>query len=205
MSIIALDFETANENRASACAVGLAWIEGRQVVRVEERLIRPKPFRFSPFNIRIHGITAEDVENQPEFMDVMSDYFPDLTASLVIAHNAAFDMSVLRAALDYQGQRYPPFSYFCTVKMARLVWPDITSVALPVLASRLGVTFEHHQAGADAYACARIAIAAAELLGVADISDIPDRIGLAPGALFETGWRPCSSPRAPVARRKCRV
>jgi DNA polymerase-3 subunit epsilon len=199
MSIIALDFETANENRASACAVGLAWIKGRQVVRVEERLIRPTPFRFSPFNVRVHGITAADVANQPEFMDVMSSYFPDLANSLVIAHNAAFDMSVLRAALDHRGQRYPTFSYLCTVKMARLVWPDMTSAALPVLASRLGVTFEHHQAGADAYACARVAIAAAELLGVADVSEIPDRIGLAPGALFETGWRPCSSPRVPRA------
>ncbi|MEK1934113.1 MAG: DNA polymerase III subunit epsilon, partial [Pararhizobium sp.] len=55
MKTIAIDFETANEQRGSACSVGLAWIEDGRVVRVEERLIRPKEMRFSSFNIAIHG------------------------------------------------------------------------------------------------------------------------------------------------------
>jgi DNA polymerase-3 subunit epsilon len=193
--VIAIDFETANEDRGSACALGLAWIEGHRVVRVEERLIRPRPGHFSPFNVQIHGITAADVADQPEFPEVLSTYFPDLTGSLVLAHNAAFDISVLRAALDRWGLRYPTFSYLCTVKIARLVWPELPSAALPVVARHVGVSFDHHQAGADAYACARVAIAAAGQLGVAGVSEIPDRIGLKVGSLFETGWQPCSSPR----------
>ena len=35
MTVLALDFETANERRDSACAVGLAWIAGGRVVRRE--------------------------------------------------------------------------------------------------------------------------------------------------------------------------
>jgi len=50
---IAIDFETANEQRGSACSVGLAWIEDGQVTRVEERLIRPRDMRFSGMNIAI--------------------------------------------------------------------------------------------------------------------------------------------------------
>ena len=60
--VVALDFETANEERGSACAVGLAWIDGLRVVRVEERLIRPEPFRFSPFNTQVHGIAADKAD-----------------------------------------------------------------------------------------------------------------------------------------------
>ncbi|HOP20636.1 MAG TPA: hypothetical protein PK585_11175, partial [Amphiplicatus sp.] len=71
MRTIAIDFETANEQRGSACSVGLAWIEGGDVVRVEERLIRPRDMRFSGFNIAIHGIRPEDVANSPEFPEVM--------------------------------------------------------------------------------------------------------------------------------------
>jgi len=56
---IAIDFETANEQRGSACSVGLAWIEDGQVTRVEERLIRPRDMRFSGMNIAIHGIRPD--------------------------------------------------------------------------------------------------------------------------------------------------
>ena len=66
MKTIAIDFETANEQRSSACSVGLAWIEDGQVVRVEERFIRPKTMRFSSFNIAIHGIRPEHVEDAGE-------------------------------------------------------------------------------------------------------------------------------------------
>ncbi len=198
MPVIAIDFETANEDRGSACALGLAWIEGHRVVRVEERFIRPRPFRFSPINIEIHGITPERVAHEPEVSEVLSTYLPELVGSVVLAHNAAFDISVLRAALDGCRRRYPELSYLCTVKIARLVWPELTKATLPAVAAHLGIGFEHHQAGADAWACARVAIAAAERLGVAEVAEIPDRIGLTPGVLFETGWRPCSSPR--VAR-----
>ncbi|MFC6050136.1 DNA polymerase III, partial [Methylobacterium hispanicum] len=60
MTTIAIDFETANERRDSACAVGLAWIEHRRVVRRESRLIRPAELRFAPGNIRVHGILPAD-------------------------------------------------------------------------------------------------------------------------------------------------
>ena len=69
MKLVAVDFETANEKRASPCAAGLAWIENNRVVDVEEHLIRPPGMRFRGFNISIHGIRPEDVEDAPEFPD----------------------------------------------------------------------------------------------------------------------------------------
>ena len=62
---IAIDFETANAKRVSACSVGVAVIEDGRVVETFPSLIKPPPDydTFAPLNVRIHGITSELVES----------------------------------------------------------------------------------------------------------------------------------------------
>ncbi len=105
---LAIDFETANERRDSPCAVGLAWIEGGRVVRRESRLIRPAEMRFSPGNIRVHGIRPRDVASAPSFPEAMAPFLPEIAGSLVLAHNASFDVGVLAATLQAYGCRSRP-------------------------------------------------------------------------------------------------
>jgi DNA polymerase-3 subunit epsilon len=169
MTVIALDFETANERRDSACAVGLAWIAGGRVVRRESRLIRPPDLRFSPGNIRVHGILPADVRDKPDFPSVMAEFLPDLASGLILAHNAGFDLGVLRASLAAYGVRPPAFSYLCTVQIARRVFPAEEGCGLGKVAARLGIRFAHHDAGEDAYACAEIALAAVRETGAPDV------------------------------------
>jgi DNA polymerase III subunit epsilon len=192
MNIIAIDFETANEQRASACSVGLAWIENGAVARVEERLIRPKEMRFSGFNIGIHGIHPEDVEDAPEFPEVMDEFRDDFADAILIAHNAAFDMSVWRASLDTYGLSYPTFEYLCTVKMARKAWPDLESYKLNALGRHLCLKFQHHNAAEDARICGEVALAVAADLGAAGIAAVPALIDMIPGKLYLGGYQPCS-------------
>lgn len=194
MKIIAIDFETANERRASACSVGLAWIEDGAVTRVEERLIRPKQMRFSGFNIAIHGIHPEDVEDAPEFPEVMDEFAADFSGALMLAHNASFDMSVWRASLDLYGQGYPAFDYLCTLQMARHVWRDLPSHKLNALGRHLCIAFEHHNAAADAAVCGQVALAIATDVGAPDLSALPGAIGMTPGQIYAGGYRPCSCP-----------
>ncbi|MFB9951802.1 3'-5' exonuclease [Rhizobium puerariae] len=192
MKTIAIDFETANEQRGSACSVGLAWIEGDRVVRVEERLIRPRDMRFSSFNIAIHGIRPEDVEDAGEFSEVMDEFIDDFRGATMIAHNAAFDFSVWRACLDVHRQAYPELSYLCSVKMARKVWPHLGSHKLNVLADHLGLRFAHHNAAEDAAICAEAAIAIARSLRASHVRDVPAMIGMQAGRLFSGGYTPCT-------------
>jgi DNA polymerase-3 subunit epsilon len=172
MTILAIDFETANERRDSACAVGLAWIEGARIVRREARLIRPPELRFAPGNIRVHGIVPADVRGQPEFPAVMAEFLPDLANGLILAHNAPFDMGVLRASLAAYGLPVPALSYLCTLQIARQVFPDPAGCGLGKVAARLGIRFEHHDAGEDAYACAEIALAAMRRTGADDVAGL---------------------------------
>ncbi len=193
---IAIDFETANEERGSACSVGLAWIEDNKVVRVEERLIRPRSMRFSSFNIAIHGIRPEHVEDAPEFPEVMDEFADDFAGAMMIAHNAAFDFSVWRSALDSYRQPYPSLSYLCSVKMAQRLWPHLTSHKLNILAQYLGLTFRHHNAAEDAAICAEASLAMARHAGVGAIAHIAPSIGMRPGRLFAGGYEACSCRRA---------
>ncbi len=192
MKTIAIDFETANEQRGSACSVGLAWIENGKVVRVEERLIRPKDMRFSSFNIAIHGIRPEQVEDAGEFPEVMDEFVDDFAGATMIAHNAAFDFSVWRACLDQYRQSYPQLSYLCSVKMAQKVWPHLGSHKLNILAQHLGLSFLHHNAAEDAAICAQASLAIAKALRVTEIRDIAPAIGMRTGRLYAGGYDACT-------------
>lgn len=192
MKTIAIDFETANEQRGSACSVGLAWIEDGRVVRVEERLIRPRDMRFSSFNIAIHGIRPEQVEDAGEFPEVMDEFADDFAGATMIAHNAAFDFSVWRACLDQYRQAYPELTYLCSVKMAKNVWPHLINHKLNVLAEHLGLALRHHNAAEDAAVCAEASLAIARSVGAAHVQDVPAMIGMTAGRLYAGGYSACT-------------
>jgi DNA polymerase III subunit epsilon len=183
---LAIDFETANEERGSACAIGLAWIENASVVRRERRLIRPNELRFNQHNIRVHGIRPEDVHDKPELPDVLVEFLPDITGALILAHNAAFDIEVLCASLRKYRQPFPEFIFYCTMDISRCLWPKLASVSLYSVASHFGIQFQHHDPAEDAFACAQIAIFAAEDVGVSEVIDISKKISIQPGKV-ETG------------------
>lgn len=67
MRAVAIDFETANEQRASPCSIGLAWIADGVIEAVEHHYIRPPGMRFAPFNIAFHGIGPDQVRDADEF------------------------------------------------------------------------------------------------------------------------------------------
>ena len=179
MKTIALDFETANPKPGNACQLGLAFIEGGRVTRVEERMIRPKDMWFT--FTRIHGIAAEHVCDAPEFPAVLAEFEADLDRALVLAHNAPFDQGVMRACARAYGIRAPRMKFLCTLEIARVVWPHLRSKALNNVASYLGIRFQHHNAAQDARACAEIALAATAEVRALEIVDLPSRLAV---------WRP---------------
>ena len=167
LDFTAIDFETANPSRASACAVGLVKVRDGQIVHETGTLIQP-PGAFSEFNywnVRVHGITPAMVAGAPTCRQAalfIKDYVMD---DLLVAHNAAFDMSVLRAAFAVEGIPVPGVDYVCTLALARRAC-DLASNKLPEVAAEFGVTLvKHHDASADARCAAEIAVAMARRHG----------------------------------------
>lgn len=160
MKFVAIDFETADHGRDSACAVGLVRVEGGRIVHKRAWLMRPPRRQF--FFTYIHGITWDQVRGEPTFGGV----WPELSAVLegadfLAAHNASFDKGVLEACCACAGIEPPGQRFVCTVALARRLW-NLRPANLPAVCRHLGIALNHHEALSDAEACARIVMAAAE-------------------------------------------
>ena len=160
LNFTAIDFETANEQRGSACAVGVAVVRGGVVAETFATLLRPRELRVSAGNYGVHGIAEADLHDAPTLAEVWPQLLPHLHRQPVVAHNSAFDVSVLEYACRDFGLAVPPFHCLCSVKLARLVWPDLPQHRLNVVAAHLGLTLNHHDALSDARACAEITLRA---------------------------------------------
>jgi DNA polymerase-3 subunit epsilon len=157
-AFLAIDFETADNDPDSACAVGLARVERLRVVHREKVLIRPprSRFRFS----WLHGITWDMVKDAPTFAEVWPRLTPLLNGvTFLAAHNAPFDRRVLLTCCAVAELAPPQLPFVCTVQVSRRRWGlkpnDLASVC-----RRLGIGLIHHDPLSDAEACARIMIAA---------------------------------------------
>ena len=155
---IAIDFETANSKRCSPCSVGVAVVKGGRVVDCFERLIKPHKnySNFDPFNVDIHGITPETVENAPCFSEAMQDILSMIDNNILVAHNMVFDCSVLYRTLDLYELPKPTCRTICTCNLSRIVFPKLLSHRLNIVSDYLGITLSHHNAASDALACAKV-------------------------------------------------
>ncbi|MBI5974740.1 3'-5' exonuclease [Staphylococcus canis] len=154
-SYIALDFETANYKRTSICAVGMVKVVNHEITETFYTLVNPND-TFSPKNIDVHGIRPRDVRHAPIFSEVypyMLQFIGDLP---VVAHNAAFDMSVLHASLKAAHYDTPNIIYFCSYQLSKRT-VNSHRYGLKYMMMFYGLDFHgHHDALNDAKACAMI-------------------------------------------------
>lgn len=159
-TFVAIDFETANHDRDSACQVGLVRVERGSIVQRRTLLLRPPSPRFT--FTHIHGITWDDARHAPTFAQAWPSIASMLGgAAFLAAHNAPFDSSVLEACCERAGLASPGLPFVCTVMLARRTW-GVYPTKLPDVARHLGLALRHHDAASDAEACARIVLAASK-------------------------------------------
>ena len=178
MDFSAIDFETATSSRSSACSVAVVDVKDNIIVDKYYTLLKPPGLKFNWFNIKIHGIHPDDVQDAPTFKDIWPDLRKHLEGHYVVAHNAVFDMSVLRAELRHAAISIPDIHYCCTVKMSQHAWPKLESHKLDVVGKYLNVDFKHHDALEDARACAAIPIAAGNLMNCQTIPELANKLGI---------------------------
>lgn len=154
----AIDFETANNERSSVCSVGVVVVREGKVVERFYSLIKPEPDYYTFWSTKVHGITATDTHNAPNFRDVWRQIEPLICGLPLVAHNKAFDENCLKAAFKVYQMDYPDYTFHCTCVASRKKWPKGRH-NLDVIAARCGYRLNnHHHALADAEACAAIAL-----------------------------------------------
>ncbi|KJL46977.1 DNA polymerase III PolC-type [Microbacterium hydrocarbonoxydans] len=180
LDFTAIDFETANSSPASACSVGLVRVRDGRVVATASWLIQPPAGHdeFQEWNVRIHGIRPEDVLGADSWVAQFDRLCGFAGADVLVAHNAGFDVNVLRRASEVTDLVCPPYRSLCSLQVARKTY-DLDSYRLPKAAAAAGFAeFSHHDALADARACAQIVIDAARLAGAADVFSLAQALGL---------------------------
>ena len=167
MDFVAIDFETANHLRSSACSIGIAVVKNNEIVETRSFYIKPTPNYYAPMNIKIHGISEKQTDSAKTFAELwdsdLHQYFLDRD---IVAHNAPFEKSVLNALSEVYGIDIPTDRIYCSLKMARQRL-DLLNYQLDSVCQALGVLFSHHHdAKADAIGCAEIVLKLAEKFNV---------------------------------------
>lgn len=192
MDFVAIDFETATSGANGICSMGICTVRDGAVRERKELLIRPEPFEFNEYNIKIHNITPEMVIDKPTFKDYWSEIYPYLNDRIVVAHNASFDIGVLLKTLDMYGIEFPNFSYLCTVKLSQKAYPELESHKLNAMADFLGLNFSHHCANDDAYACAMVLLKIIKDFDVNSLEDLKKSFGIGVGKIGPDFHLPCT-------------
>jgi len=162
MNFIAIDFETANYSQNSACSIGLVKFINNKPSDTYYSLIRPPKLYIRPDFTDIHGLTVDDVKDSPRFNEIW-DSIKTFTGDLPLAaHNASFDMGVLKSVLNHYKLPIPKLPYFCTCHLSRRTWPNLKSHALTALAKNFGIIYNAHNALDDALTCGKLVLMSAE-------------------------------------------
>lgn len=158
---VAIDFETANGKRSSACSVALVHFNDQgHVDRKVYTLLKPHHTvdTFNARNTEVNGITSRDVRNSPQWSDVYDGIVDFIGDDPVVAHNMAFDLSVFNKTSENYGLPSLKNELYCTLKLSKKNLPQLPDHKLPTVFKHYypRSTFDHHHALHDAIACGDI-------------------------------------------------
>lgn len=152
---IAFDVETPNRYNNRISAIGINVIENEMIIDSLFSYVNPET-HFDYFNTQLTGIDEETVRTAPTFSQLWPAIEPIMSSGILVAHNAVFDMGVLKKCLhDYDISWKTTAKYCCTVQMGRRLLPGI-SHKLNAMCDYYGICLDHHQADSDSRACAEI-------------------------------------------------
>ncbi|WP_191621677.1 exonuclease domain-containing protein [Microbacterium caowuchunii] len=180
LDFVALDFETANRSQSSACAVGAVRVRNGQIVEEYQSLIRPPEGydEFEPGNVRVHGITFDDVAHAPQWPELYPQLQEFIGDDVVVGHNAAFDTSVLLNTCGVYDIDLPTLDVVCTLRLARAAL-HLPSYSLPWVADHLAVpVFDHHDPLADARTSALVLLALAARASASAVDELTEQLAV---------------------------
>lgn len=161
-NFVAIDVETANYQPTSIFSIGAVKVKGGVIVDSFYTLVQPEPnYYIRRFTQEIHGISREMTDDAPAFGSIWGDLERFIEGLPLVAHNKSFDEKCIKATCSIYQIDYPEYPFLCTLQASRKQIPkyECGSHSLPVICRFFGIPFNnHHNALADAEACAKIAM-----------------------------------------------
>src|SRR4051812_16558562 len=152
-----VDVETSGFRPGSARVVSIAALALGDDGNVERSLYTLLNPGVDPGPTHVHGLTAEMLDGQPRFGDIVEDLLAVLHGRTLVAHNVGFDYAFLAAEAELIGAELPIDSAMCTVELARRLELGTENLRLETLAAHWGITqMRPHDALDDALVLAQI-------------------------------------------------
>ena len=158
---VVFDFETTGAKVPPCCVteIGAYRVANGKITDEFQTLINPE-CEIPIFITQLTGISDSMVADAPKFAEIAADLLDFLGDSVLVAHNAPFDMKFLNheVGMIHQGYRVKN-PQLCTVQLSRRLVPNIVNHKLNTVAEHFCVNLtNHHRAAADAHATAKIFI-----------------------------------------------
>lgn len=177
VAFVALDLETtgARPGLCKITEIGAVRLEGFREVRRFNTLVNPmRPI--PPFITRITGITQKMVADAPRIEEVLPELLAFLEGTVIVAHNAPFDVGFLNYELSRLAGWRLGEGAIDTLPLARAVAPGLPNYRLGTIAEAFGAPVAAcHRALADAQAVSHVFVTLAERLhkqGVNRLSEL---------------------------------
>lgn len=153
---LAIDFETANSDLSSICQIGIAEMCNGEVIRQWSSLINPES-DFAFWNIKIHGITSDDVATAPTFPEIYEQLKSLLENKIVVSYTF-FDKSAFFKAIQKNNLEPLEIIWLDATRIVRNILPTYTDrgYKLQNIASHFSIATKAHDALNDALTCAVI-------------------------------------------------
>ncbi|MEV0031067.1 exonuclease domain-containing protein [Nocardia sp. NPDC050793] len=191
LNFTTIDFETANSYRGSPCSVGLVRVRDGKPVEDRHWLIRPpeRAGHFDHFNVDLHRITADQVSNAPAWKEILPEIVDFISGDVVVAHNAGFDLGVIRDACVADQLPWPELRFLCSLVISRRAL-SLPSYRLPYVVESLGgIHPDQHDALADARAVADVVLRLATDRKASDLAELAGSVDVRFGRMVGGEYR----------------
>ncbi len=177
MDFVCVDVETANNDQASICQIGVARFQNGCLAECWQSLVNPED-EFDTRLVGIHGIDETTVNGAPTFPQIADEVNTRLSGNIVVSH-MPFDRVALVRAAEKHGLQPVDCRWLDSAKVVRRTWPECAQrgYGLKAVAEMLGIAFEHHNAQEDARAAGEILLHAQKVTGL-NLTEWFDRVRL---------------------------
>lgn len=181
---IVFDIETTGLSVTQNKIIEIAAVKMQDDKEVDRFATFVNPHERIPYNIQqLTNINDEMVKDAPELEPVLHDFVKFVGDSILVAHNARFDIGFIQANLKTIGMEPLENPVLDTLELARLLHPTMKNHRLNTLADKYKVSLEnHHRAIDDTIALAGILTGllndAAQLKGITMLDRLNDYVGM---------------------------
>ena len=147
VTFVIFDTETTGFSPAKdrLLEIGAVKVRGNEFLGERTWLINPQ--RYIPYYAQqVHHITPDMVKDKPTFAEVYPEFLEFIDGSVLIAHNAPFDIRFIAAEAERNGMPAPKNAVIDSLVLFRTWYPDMKSHSLGDLLPSLGISMEGKQA-----------------------------------------------------------